>query len=91
MANLRRLKKELALVLEIIVEECFIVCDLYPEKTAEAEKLISEAVALYKKSRSKHKKDASISAKKFYTEVRNTYVENMFEILKRIESLHENK
>ena len=89
MANVRTLKKELSLVLEIIVEECFIVRDLYPHKAKETEDVIAEAVSLFQTTRSQRNTDKTISQKKFYTDLRNSYVEGMFAILRKVEALHE--
>jgi len=89
MANVRTLKKELSLVLEIIAEECFIVRDLYPQKAKDAEMLVAEAVEFFHATRSKQNADAKKSKKKFYAELREEYLEGMFAILKKIEALHE--
>ncbi|NLK82439.1 MAG: hypothetical protein GX277_09705 [Bacteroidales bacterium] len=88
MANIRTFKKELYMVLEIIAEECLIVRDLHPEKAEKAEKLFEEALELYYETRSKKNTDASKSQKKFYADLRNSYLEGIFAILKNIEALH---
>jgi len=47
-----------------------------------------EALELYYETRSKKNTDASKSQKKFYADLRNSYLEGIFAILKNIEALH---
>ncbi|MDR2963615.1 MAG: hypothetical protein LBU90_08325 [Bacteroidales bacterium] len=87
MANKRQFKKELSLILELVIEECVFTAEFDEKKLSEIEDLANDAIAEFNFAYSARKTDKSISYKAFYSALKEQYYQKMLNILEKVSSI----
>lgn len=87
MANKRQFKKEISLILDLVIEECVFTCECNEKNCAQAEELVNEAITEFDVAYSARKTDVNTSYKAFYNAVKETYYQKMLNILEKLATL----
>lgn len=87
MANKRQFKKEISLILDLVIEECVFTCECNEKNLPQVEELVNEAIAEFDFVYSARKTDKSISYKAFYGGLKEVYYQKMLNILEKLSAL----
>ncbi len=87
MANKRQFKKEVSLILDLVIEECIFTCECDEKNLPEIENLVNEAIAEFDIVYSARKTDKNISYKTFYGGLKEVYYQKMLNILEKLSAL----
>ncbi|MDR0941976.1 MAG: hypothetical protein LBM68_07105 [Bacteroidales bacterium] len=87
MANRRQFKKEISLILDLVIEECVFTCECNEKNCAQVEELINDAITEFDAAYVARKEDTNVSYKAFYTAIKETYYQKMLNILEKLTAL----
>lgn len=88
MANIRSLKKELSLVLEIVIQECNFTREIAPDCNKDIDVLVEEAITTHNNVLLENNAKETVSNKTYFRKIKEDYTEKMIDILQKLDSLH---